>query len=262
MKKLILNLLIISLQGLCFTSCSNAGKNKEQTDNDSTSMNADPEVQKLVSLFKTELPLPFIVDSAFLVKEHYGDSIGGKEMKLLASNVMKHDQLGSLEYDLPDFYNIDSIKATGTYTAWCETLDIAMTKFSKAEAVGKIKYTDETDLLVWMLQQSSYEACPWSNFRTVYITPVHKNKIGQTSVLGESYGAGDPPVSLHRYIYGTVNKDGSIVLDWREEHDDMDTTFSELEKRKYDLLIKDDNISVMKELKEQLIKIPHPKEDQ
>jgi hypothetical protein len=261
MKKLTLSILIILASGSLFTSCNNPEQNTDKEIKDNAMSNVAPEIQKLLSLFKTDLPLPFIVDSAFLGKDHYGDSIGGSEMKLLSSNILKNDQLGSLDYDLNEFFKIDSIKAAGTYAAWCETLDIAMTKFSKAEAVGKIKYNNETDLLVWMLQQSSYEACPWSSFRSIYITPLHKNKIGQTVILGETFGAGDPPVSMQRNIYGAIYKDGSIVLDWREEHDDMDTTFSELEKRKYDLLIKDANISILKEFKKELVKIPHPKEE-
>ena len=258
MKKLILPI-IIAISGLLFASCG-SDITAETESKDSSAENADPELQKLISLFRPGLSLPFNVDSALLAKEHYGDSIGSAQMKLLAANIIKHDRLGSLDYELDEFYKIDSIKATGTYTAWCETLDIAMTKFSKAEAIGKIKYNTETDLLVWMLQQSSYEACPWSDFKSVYVTTFSKNKIGNTAILGESYGAGDPPVSLRRNIYGTINKDGSIVLDWQEEHDDMDTSFSELEKRKYDLLIRDGNISVIKELKDEMIKVPHSEE--
>jgi hypothetical protein len=243
---------------LLISSCNSpATKTDGETDKDTT---AKP--LPLASLFRSTLPLPLVIDSIFLMKQEFGDSIGTNEMKQLAANLLRPDESGGLEYELSDFYKIDSIKASGTYAAWCETLDIGMTKFSSAEALGKVKLNDNTDLLVWTLRQSSYEACPWSNLTSVYYTLVHNNTIGQTSLIGENFGAGDPPSSMHRDVYGKINADGSVVLDWREEHDDMDTTFSELEKRAYHLQIQDGKVALVKEIKEKPVAVPHPKDQE
>lgn len=257
MKK---SMLYFAIAGSILTSCGNSGQDKEKETQDSSAVAVNMETQKLMSLFKNPIALPFTVDSAFLAKEKFGDSLGTSELKLLAGNRFKHELMDPLEYELNDFYKIDSIKATGTYPQWCDKLDIGMTKYANAYAAGKIELDPNTTLLVWILKTESYEACPWSNSVAVYLTSVKNGVPVESCIAGESYGAGDAPVWMIRDIYSKLNTDGTMMMSWREENDDADGTESEVEERKYIFSIKDGKWQTVKEEKEKPYKVPHPKD--
>lgn len=259
MKKLIFYLYIIITASI-FTSCNSSKQDKEKETNDSAVVATNVEMQKLMDLFKDQITLPLIVDSTFLAKEKFGDSLGTNELKLLTENRFKHELMDPLEYELDDFYKIDSIKTTGTYPQWCDKLDIGMTKYANAYAAGKIELDPNTILLVWVLKIESYEACPWSSGTAVYLTPIKNGVPVETFIAGENYGAGDAPVWMIRDVYSKLNTDGTLAMSWRQENDDADGTESEVEERKYTFSIKDGKWQSVKEDKGKPYKVPHPKD--
>jgi hypothetical protein len=245
---------ILSLILFSLTSCHNGAEEKKAgSDNSLKIENAS--FNKLSGLFKKELSLPFIVDSAFLANGHFGDSLGTNEIQMLTENSFKSDN--GMGYQLSEFYKIDSVKATGTYAKWCEKLDIGMTKYANAYGIGKIN-VNGTLFLVWAFTQSSYEACPWSSGTSVYLTTVNTNSMGESFLLGETYGAGDAPVSMHRETFAKLNPDGKIFQATEEENDDADATESELTVSDAERIVKDGKIELIKENKGQTIKVPHP----
>jgi hypothetical protein len=253
MIKLKYSLVILSLLLLNLTSC-NTGTEKEKDVSANDSLTAS---NKLSGFFKKELSLPFIVDSAFLAQDRFGDSLGTAEVKILTENSFKKEESGGMNYELREFYKIDSVKATRTYTKWCEKLDIGMTKYANAYAIGKLT-VNGTAFLVWAFSESSYEACPWSGGTRIYLTTVNADSFGESFLLGETYGAGDAPVSMHRETYGKLNSDGKIFQTTEEGNDDADATESELTVSDAEYVVKDGRIEMVKQNQGQMVKMPHP----
>jgi hypothetical protein len=245
---------------LLFYGCTSNPPENQTRVKDSTLVNENIPVQKLITLFKNELTLPFAVDSGFLAKEKFGDSLGTGEVQLLTGNWFKHELVEPMEYEIKEFYKIDSIKVTGTYPSWSEKLDIGMTKYANAYAIGKIKLTDNVELLVWAFKMSSYEACPWSSETSVYFTIIKYSAMGESFILGETFGTGDAPVWMTRDIYGTLDAAGTLDLKYKQINDDADGTETEVEEGRYTFAVKDGSIQLMKQEKGKPYKVPHPKE--
>lgn len=250
------NIGFITFFSFCLVSCNT--EVKQENSNTDSPKSENETLIKLSAIFKKELTLPLNIDSVFLAQEHLGDSLGTNEIKLLTINSFQTDSNNGMTYELGEFYKIDSIKASGTYAKWCETLDIGMTKHSNAYAIGKIVIDKNIPLLVWAFTHSSYEACPWSSGTSVFCTILNPNETGESFLLGESFGAGDAPVSMRRETYGTLNTNGSLTLNTKEVNDDADASESELTTENTEYLIKNGKVTLVKKSAKQTVKVPHP----
>jgi len=213
-----LTILIAAMPG-----CGNDHPTKEKPSAEKKdSVVIDP-LQKAIALFK-EGSLPFMADTALMFRLRKFDSLGTNEMKAITKKWLSPDSVSSREYDMKEFFKIDSIKTASHYNAWCETLDVGMTKCANAYAINKIKLDENSWALVWALSTSSYEACPYSTRYAIYITTLYKGSLGETLLLGEYISAGDPPVAMERIMNGKINPDGKINIDFYEMNDeDMDS---------------------------------------
>lgn len=174
----------------------------------------------------------------------------GTDVRALAASWYKHDLVSNVPYGLAEFYKIDSLKVSGGYPAYVDSLDIGQTKDSKAYAVCRLAYDSVTTLLVWALTASSYEACPYFSGQTVYFTVLHNGKIHESFLLGAYESAGDPPMSMERTVTGKINRDLTIELSLAAEHDkDMDQPEVEVTREEYRLDVKDGRISLISETK-------------
>lgn len=159
-----------------------------------------------------------------------------------------------LDYDLKEFFVIDSIKAKGTYEEWAEGLDLGQIKQSKAYSLSQIKTGENSSVLFWILEYNTVEACPYSWAKKVLATAINKNKIGETIVFAEHSGGGDAPVSFDRIIKGNVSPDSKVTLALREELDE-DEPKLELTEGNYELLLSDGKYVFTKEEKKQPRKV-------
>ncbi len=218
-------------------------------------------LQKTLQKFKTINNFPIIADTALFNKFNTDDSLGTKEIKTLAVNWFTNGQEGSNDYDLHEFYKIDSIKAGGTYNTWIEKLDIGQTKFSNCYAIQKTVLDSNTTLALWAFTNSSYEACPYSVQQTLQFSIIYKGNVSQSYYLGEYSSFGDPPVSSEITATGKLNADGTFIIDWHQVGDeDMDQPFIFLTDIHYEFIIKDGKISQTKIDKKENVKTPRPKE--
>ncbi|HXB40475.1 MAG TPA: hypothetical protein VNZ49_08030 [Bacteroidia bacterium] len=243
---------------LFFSACNSPKENK-MTDaqlkaTDLLAKNAE-KVITLCNKFKTKNVFPYEADTTFLYKEEKNsDSLGTNEIKQLDVNWFKHDLIGGTEYDMKQFYIIDSVKTTGTYASWCDSLQPGNTKRSNAYAVCKLLPDSFATILVWTLMTSSYEACPYSSSKAVYITVVYNGSVTQSFLLGEYISAGDPPVSMHRTVTGKITADKKLEIHVYEEDDeDMDLPEIKVTKEHYEFEIKEGKINLIKEKKEKVI---------
>lgn len=246
--------ILASASFLFFASC---GTPKNETENNGSS--GEDSVAKLPPVaahFKTEKTLPCMVDTTLLLHVSTYDSLGTKEIKELTAHCSKLSIARGMEYDLAEFYKIDSVKTTGTYASWCDSLTIGNTKYSNAYALSKTRADANTTLLLWALVQSSYEACPFSSVWDAYVTVIYKGEIKETFQLAEYASFGDPPVSSQREVKGTIDKDLSITINVYEENDeDMDQPEISVTRENYVFAIKEGQLSKVSEKKEEPVKI-------
>lgn len=243
-----------------FTSCGGGEKTEEVPKTDSTATaTIDPEIEKMLPLFQEVKEFPYKTDTAFLNHFEAGkDSLVTAQVKLLGGNWFKHALTDGINGQLIDFYMIDSIKAKGAYTEWCESLDIGMTKFANAYPLHKMQLNEKTWILTWVVETASYEACPYFSGTNVYATLIYEGKPAQSFIIGENMGAGDPPSAMSRNLTSEITTDGKIALHAFEESDDMDAEFSTQVRNEYWFEIKDGQFVSVKEEKGKETEVPHP----
>ncbi len=237
---------------LCF-SCG-----EQRTESKEDSIKTGDSVTKVLAtvipvldFFNKKCPLPFAVDTTLLFHLENFDSLGTNEVKALTGNWFKHDLVAGASYDIETFYKIDSVKAVGKYKEYCDSLQIGNTKYANAYAICKLQADTNTAILVWTLVSSSYEACPYSETKTVYFTIVYGGAITQTFELGEYGTYADAPVSMVRTLSGKMNTDLSFIINvYQEGDEDMDLPTIEVTKEHYEFAIKEGKISLMMEKKE------------
>lgn len=89
-------------------------------------------------------------------------------------------EIKDLTQNLPDtslfagiddgFLRLDSIKKAGDYENYLSKLDIGMYKDIRGVHFKDIKLSNSTSLKFWGFDYSSYEACPYSNGKVVFIS--------------------------------------------------------------------------------------------
>jgi len=240
--------ILFTATGMILASCAEPQKSEITPE-----IKAAGPLDELSAHFKTQNELPFSVDTTLLFRIVNCDSLGTNEVRQLNKNWFQHDLLSysGTAYDVSTFYKIDSIKASGTYAAWADSLEPGNTKSSNAYAICKIEADSNTTLLIWALATMSYEACPYSSSQAVYFSLVYRDSVTQTFLLGEYVSAGDPPVSMQRTLSGKMNKDLTFELNVYEEGDeDMDQPEINITREHYEFAIKDGKIGLVKEKKE------------
>lgn len=218
------------------------------------------QVSPLLDLFKTENSLPFSADTTLFYTIENCDSLGTREVKQLDKEWFMPDPTAERDYDLEQFYKIDSIKASGTYASWCDSLEPGNTKSANAYAICKLKADEKTNILVWGLKVMSYEACPYAVTSLVYITILKDGAVTHSFALGEYFSAGDPPASLVRTRSGKINKDLTITRDMYEIGDeDMDQPEVTETREHHEFVIKDGKISLTKADKKPPVQVKRKK---
>lgn len=243
-----------------FFACNSSKKNDSGTESssevaDSIAVSANENTKRLFDLFKKKAELPFLADTTLFKSVKDLDSLGSAEIELLTSVTLNNNED---EYELKEFFKIDSIKASGSYAKWCETLDIGMTKFANAYAISKIKLNDSTALLVWGMSSSSYEACPFFSGVNVYFTVFKNNIAGPYFKLGEYISAGDPPSLMEKTVTGSIGADGNITKDVVQQNEDMDEPFVEITKEHYSYALKNGKIELIQEKRSDPVKVSRP----
>lgn len=228
-------------------SCNNAGVsnsngNRADTGKVKVVSRTSTPMERLLSHFNETNKFPLVVDSVYIANIDKTDSLGTNELKMLAAHWLEDSLIDGIDYTMKNFYTIDSAKAKHAFDKWAEKLDIGMMKFANAYGLKSIKLDDSTNLLIWALHCSSYEADPFFVFTDIYFTIVYNGTIGKTFLLGEDYAGGDPPSMGNTRINGTLYKDGKLALDWTNLIVDIDSDSGELSHVQYEYAIKSGQI--------------------
>jgi|GEM_PF-3033884 len=210
-----------------------------------------PEVQGLLASFNKEEMLPYKMDTGWLAALS-GQEIMSDKVKLLAKHWFGHELSISIPYQLRDFYKIDSVRASGNYVAWQQTLEPGSTISSTAYAVSKIKLDEKTWALVWGMKYSTDEACPYYSGTDAYVTILHNNQLGETFPLGWDRSSSDAPVWGKYRLTGELGVDGNINLWNNEVTGDADGEIIDVEENNatYMLKIEEGKFKLVNEKKE------------
>jgi hypothetical protein len=244
----------VALMLLC--ACSSSDKEEAKNNlTDSAHVSAQAEIEKF---FTKDISLPLTADTTLLFQFRNMDSLGHPQVKALSALVHKHALMEGCDWGIKEFCMIDSIKESGSYSKWCDSLDIGMTKSANAYALGRSRIDSSTSLLFWGIFTASYEACPFSSEWSLYFTMIHNNEITGSFILGDYVSAGDPPSLMTSTTKGTMKPDGSFSLDLKRVNEDMDEPELEITTEHYEFAIKAGKIELLSEKKDKPYKEKKP----
>jgi len=206
--------------------CNSVGAEKKSI----LSLQNDVTLKMVLAHFKDCKKLPLKIDSSVTNHLSKYDSLGGKEVRILARHWLK-DSINMYEnHDaiMQDFYTIDSLKAHHAYKKYCDSLQPGMTKYGNAYALEKVTLTNDALLLVWAYVTSSYEADPNSGRTCVYFTLINDDTVGDTFVLAEEITFADPPSGSLFTCYSTLSDAGRLVMKETDESDDYDSMLAQI----------------------------------
>ncbi len=197
----------------------------------------DENLSKLLLLFTETKELPLAIDEKQIDNLTPKYILKSKEVHLLTDSILQNKLYEGVDYDLSGFYKIDSIKSKGKYKDYKESLDLGQLKDSRAFPLYKLTINTDSYILLWGIDASSYEACPFSWTKIIFASLISKNKLTNTIVFAEHSGGGDAPVSFDRIIRSSISKDLKIKQNLREEQDDGEEPKLELTEGFYELSI-------------------------
>lgn len=173
----------------------------------------------ITSFFKGKNTLPFTVDSNYFVNindDKNRTELKGEQVKLLTSNMVVYEKFDHIKWDLKSFFEIDSMKAAGTYEDYQNKIDVGMVLYSDAYGIEKVKLNDDTEALIWSNSYSTPDACPYGFGTYIFISVLYKGEITDCTVIGENMSGGDPPSSMSRYIYSMISENLNISYSYKE----------------------------------------------
>lgn len=237
-----------SALALLLASCGGGeGKNntpaQDSTKADSVVVDFPAEVDSLLAKFPLNETWPLVLDSALVVKTTESDSLSSADFRILSANYNKHELFDQQSWNMENFLKIDSIKIAGGYADYVASLDLGMTKDSKAYALFHMKPNDSTLLFFYGIDYGSYEACPWSRGTYVFMTVVYANTIGESICIALEDAGGDPPAYGSSSRSAELSKEGEIKIhDFNLSDEDMDAPEVQTKTADYVFLLKGSSI--------------------
>lgn len=149
----------------------------------------------LMAKYSSEITLPFTPDSTWLIDIELTDSnmLTADEAIYLSYGYVTSDISYQATTCVDDFVFFDSLKQHDEYDAYIETVGLGQMVKSDAYVVQKIILNDSTELLLWLVDFATYEACPYSAGRVLYASVWRNGHITSSTIIGEDSGGGDAP---------------------------------------------------------------------
>ncbi len=109
---------------------------------------------------------------------------------------------------------------------------------SEASAVQLISLDDSTDLFLWLVDYSSYEACPYSAGKSIYGSLFVNKEFRNTALIGDESGGGDPPVWGSTIITSEISSEVIKLLEVQEFGDEDENYEEVISRDEYHHLLK------------------------
>lgn len=169
---------------------------KEDAKTDSLEVVEKPQIfpEELASLHQKlkVIDLPFADNSAFLEKIELKKELSYKEFEFLSSNFK--NVLDFDDWPLSECREFYMLKANNSYDEYVNSLDIGMLRKCDAYPYG-ISITPNAFLVYWLIDYSSYEACPYFSGREMFVSKIVDGKVEASMKVCAEAVSGDPPAS-------------------------------------------------------------------
>ena len=156
------------------------------------------QLQAIIGKSDTTYSLPAAVDTNFVHNIDFFERSDESAMSYLNGQYLTEQLLESSptfngEYYIKIFCELDSLKSVGAYEEYVRNLNIGMMQVADAFVEGIIQLDDQKQILLWSINDSTYEACPFASGAAVYGTLLDNYEVKNTMLLAEVSSGGDPP---------------------------------------------------------------------
>lgn len=160
-----------------------------------------------------EQTLPEIKLDSLGIENFFADStlknISASEIKDLTQNLPDTSLFAGLD---DAFLGLDSIKKAGGYENYLSKLDIGMYKDIRAVHFRDINLSNSASLKLWGFEYSSYEACPYSNGKVVFISKFVDGKNVECVPLSYFHNWADAPFYENFKTSSVFDKNANVSV--------------------------------------------------
>jgi hypothetical protein len=173
-------------------------------------------LQTILDKSDTTYFLPMAVDTNFIKVIDFNDksdrtALNFENGQYLGARILESAPTFEGEYYMEVFCELDSLKSAGAYADYVNNLDIGMMQVADAFVEGIIDLGEGKHMLLWSINFSTYEACPYASGAAVYGTLLSNYEVQNTMLLAEVSGGGDPPA------WGDTNVSTEITAEFEIE---------------------------------------------
>jgi len=204
---------------LFIAACGGNAEQTETNNNDTLAVDSlvlDSNVvidqDSLKSRFHISSALPYLQDTSYLF------DLNGTDSTWLARNQIQYLTYGFVDSDISyqglipidDYFFFDSLQHmadSGAYEEYLAVLDIGMMAQTNAFAAQEVIVDDSTKILLWCVNYSTYEACPYASGTILYGTIVRNGRVTSCTILGEDSSGADAPVWGETLTLCSLSKD-------------------------------------------------------
>jgi len=205
---------VLSLLQSCGTKVSNT---YNYYGNETTKELTYPEQLKEKIKDLKKLDLPFKTDSVFFKEFTPGMEMDDASLKLLISNFSGGEDFG--DNYVFEVLRLNHLKRMSQYEDYVNLLDLGQLKDANAYWIGRIEKGD-TALILWNVQYSSYEACPFYAGNEIFVSLIHEGIVKKCVKIGEYSSGGDAPYWFESFILFAI--DDSFLIERKKYYASYD----------------------------------------
>lgn len=188
-------------------ACNSASKNENS---ENSKFTYPKEITSIIENFELH-------SNDFLLNEKFmGDSIKNNTKNLLSlenvrflASTIHSDSISEInQYYLKDYFTIEQAKKKKKYEEYLSKLDIGMMKDANCYALNRLEFGDSLAILIWKIEFSSYEACPYYEGTHFLASLIADNKLLQTIQLATEESSADAPITSKTLQTGKISEKG------------------------------------------------------
>ena len=175
--------------------------------------------------------------------ENSDNGLSEEEVELLSQHMLIKPGFGDIDSRMKEYFRFNHIIDSIGEEAYQNQMDIGMTRNFGAYLHDRVNLSENTYLLIWSFDYSTYEACPFYAGQYVLATMCTNGKISNTVFIGEDSGGGDPPYMGS--VLATSNiSDAFIEITHTQEYTGEVEDETEIIKSKCRFLISENKIQL------------------
>lgn len=192
--------------------------------------------QAFANTFTKVFTLPLKIDSNFIAAPDTLEAMSLSELQVLQNDSVVSDLALGFKNGVAACVFIEKLKVAGRYKGYLDSLDIGMIKNATAYKIGKAFTPDGRYVLLWGINEGSFEADPGYSGVTVFASYPNDADGFTHMVVGQDYFAGDPPVTMRQTTQSEVFEN-VITITSKTVNEDLDagSKLSEMQYLKLEL---------------------------